>query len=143
MGMTKPPKTKQERLSYMNHYTKLAWCLKREILKFGEKICAGIGRPEKKLVISLLYGIAESGSCHLSKIGRALRERIKLKKTIERLSRGLRDFSREEQQQLLDNYTQTVKSHADNWTVFVIDLSDVTKPYSHALEGPGRQHGRA
>lgn len=135
MESTKTHETKQERLFYMNHYTKLAWCLKREILNYSQKICKGVGRPEQKLVIGLLYGIAESGSCHLSKIGRALKERITLKKTIERLSRGLRDFSEDEQQKMLNNYTNTVKKHVNERTVFVIDGSDVTKPYSEKLEG--------
>ena len=119
----------------MNHYTKLAWCLKREFLKFSKKICKGIGRPEEKLISNMLYGIAENGSCHLSEIGRALKEKITLKKTIERLSRGLRDFSIREQQMILDNYTQTVKSYVDERTVYVIDNSDVTKPHSEKLEG--------
>jgi len=118
----------------MNHYTKLAWCLKREIFNFTKKVCKGIARPEEKLVNGLLYGIAESGSCHLSKIGRALKEKINLKKTIERLSRGLQDFSANEQQKLLDNYMEIVKSHVDKRTVFVIDDSDVTKPYSKKME---------
>ena len=131
----KPHETKQERLFSMNHYTRLAWCLKREIFNFSKKLCEGLGRPEHKLVSSLLYGISESGSCHLSKIGRALKEQISLKKTIERLSRGLRDFSANEQQQMLNNYTNTVKKHVDERTVFVIDGSDVTKPYSEKLEG--------
>ena len=64
-----------------------------------KKVCKGIARLEQKLVSNLLYGIAESGSCHLSKIGQALKEKITLKKTIERLSRGLRDFSAEDQKQ--------------------------------------------
>ena len=119
----------------MNHYTKLAWVLKREICTFSKKICKRIGRPEEKLVSSLLYGIAESGSCHLSKISRALKERITLKKTIERLSRGLRGFSAEDQQLLLDDYAQTVKSQVNERTVYVLDGSDVTKPYSEKLEG--------
>jgi len=118
----------------MNYYTKLAWCLKREIFNFTKKVCKDIAKPEEKLVANLLYGIAESGSCHLSKIGRALKEKISLKKTIERLSRGLQTFSTVEQQKLLDNYTETVKLHVDRRTVFVIDDSDVTKPYSEKME---------
>ena len=119
----------------MNQYTKLAWVLKREIFKFSKKICKGIGRPEEKLVTNLIYGIAESGSCHLSKISRTLKEKTLLKKVIERLSRGLRDFSAVEQQKLLDNYTQTIKSYVNDRTVFVIDGSDTVKPYSEKLEG--------
>ena len=119
----------------MNHYTKLAWCLKREILSFSKKICKGLCRPEEKLVSSLLFGIAESGSCHLSKMGRALKEQITLKKTIERLSRGLKYFTTKEQDKILDNYTSSVKEHVNNQTVFVIDGSDVTKPCSEKMEG--------
>ena len=112
----------------MNHYTKLTWCLKREIFRFSEKVSQNIGKPEQKLVTNLLYGIAESGSCHLSKISRALKEKISLKKTIERLSRGLNDFSKGEQQKLLDNYTQMTKPHIDNRTIFIVDDSDVSLP---------------
>ena len=119
----------------MNQYTKLTWVLKREIFKFSKKICRGIGKPEEKLVTNLIYGIAESGSCHLSKISRTLKEKTLLKKVIERLSRGLRDFSAVEQQRLLDNYTQTIKSYVNDRTVFVIDGSDTVKPYSEKLEG--------
>ena len=131
----KTTNTKQERLFCMNDYTKFAWVMKREIFKFSKNICKGIGKPEEKLVINLLYGMAESGSCHLSKIARALKERILPKKVIERLSRGLRDFSTQEQQVLLDNYTQTVKKYTDKRTVFVVDGSDAVKPYSEKLEG--------
>jgi len=128
-------KPHKERLFYMNHYTKLAWRLKREIFNFSKKICTGLKRPEDKLISNLLYGIAESGSCHLSKIGRALKEPILLKKTIERLSRGLRDFTVEDRQKLIDNYNQSIRKSIDNRTVYVIDLSDVIKPYSEKLEG--------
>jgi hypothetical protein len=71
----------------------------------------------------------------LSKISRALKESIYLKKTIERLSRGLRDFSEEDRQRLQDNYTTAIRENIDNRTIYVIDGSDVTKPYSEHLEG--------
>ena len=119
----------------MNQYTKLAGLLKREILHFSKKICKGIGKPEQRLVSNLLYGIAESGSCHLSKISRALKEQISLKKTIERLSRGLRDFSEEDSQCLLDNQAQMLKAETNDHTVYIVDGSDVTKPHSEKLEG--------
>jgi len=71
----------------------------------------------------------------LSKISRALKETILLKKTIERLSRGLRDFGADDAQKLLDNHTDIVREYVDTRTVYVIDGSDVTKPYSEHLEG--------
>ena len=118
----------------MNQYTKLIWRVKREILHFSEKICVGVKKPVQKLVSNLLYGILESGSCHLSKISRALKEDISLKKTIERLSCGLRGFSAKDAEQLLKNHVQMVRTETDGRTIYVVDGSDVTKPHSEKLE---------
>jgi hypothetical protein len=127
----------------MINYTKLSYLVKREILNFSEKICKGLKKPESKLICSMLYGVSESGSCHLSQIGRALKERISLKKTIERLSRGLSDFSEYDQRKLLDNNAQIVGKY--------INENDIrhrrfgfTKPSSIALEcltGYATQYG--
>jgi hypothetical protein len=119
----------------MNNYTKLSYLCKREILNFSKKICKGLKKPEFKLITNMLYGISESGSCHLSKISRALKEDITLKKTIERLSQGLTGFS--DNTELLNNYAAIVKEYIDDKTIFVIDGSDVTKPCSNSLENLG------
>jgi hypothetical protein len=86
----------------MINYNKLSYLLKREILNFSKKICKGIKKPEYKLICDIFYGLSESQSCHLSKIARALKEKITLMKTIERLSNGLYSF--EFSKQLTDNY---------------------------------------
>ena len=119
----------------MFNYSRLVYLLKREIFNFSKKICKGVKKPKFKLVFNLIYGISESGSCHLSKISRALKENITLKKTIERLSRGLDSFN--DNQLLLDNYTKIVKKYIDDNSIFIVDGSDVTKPCSKTLEGLG------
>ena len=50
-------------------------------------------QPKYKLVFQMLYGMLESQSVHLSDISRALKEKITLKKTIDRLSRNLNCFN--------------------------------------------------
>ena len=117
----------------MIDYTKLAWVLKRKIFNFSKNICKGLKRPEEKLICYLLYGIAESGSCHLSKIGRALKEKITLKKTIDRLSVGLRDFKKEDAQKLQDNYNESIRKNVDDRTVYVIDF-DALLYYEYFLK---------
>ena len=117
----------------MINYSRLGYLLKRGILNFSEKVCKGLKKPIFKLICNMLYGISESGSCHLSKISRALKEDITLKKTIERLSRGLDNFS--DGEVLLNNYNNIVKPFVDNRTIFIVDGSDVTKPCSKVLEG--------
>ena len=80
----------------------------------------------------MLYGLAESQSVHLSNISRAL------KKTIERLSKNLNCFN--ENEIVMENYTQTISEYIDNHTIFPIDLSDVLKPCSYTLEALGKVH---
>ena len=60
---------------------------------------------------NMLYGLSESHSCHLSKISRALKEKISLKKTIERLFGGFLNFSSVEC--LTVNYINTIKRDID------------------------------
>lgn len=117
----------------MFNYSILGYRLKREILNFSKKVCKGLKKPKYKLICNMLYGISESGSCHLSKISRALKEDITLKKTIDRLSRGLDNFA--DDKELLNNYINAVKPFVDDRTIFVVDGSDIAKPSSKVLEG--------
>ena len=93
----------------MINYSRLSYQLKREIKKFTDKISKGLSRPKYKLIFQMLYGMLESQSTHLSSISRALKEDITLKKTIDRLSRGLRTFN--ENGLVMENYLNTVKSN--------------------------------
>jgi hypothetical protein len=74
-----------------------------------------------------------SQSCHLSKIARALDESIKLRKTIDRLSRNLSEFL--DGAKLLNNYLHRIKNCFTCRTILIVDDSDVTKPCSSKLEG--------
>jgi len=115
------------------NYSRMAYLCKREIMVFCEKLGKGLKRPSYKLLCNMLYGLMESQSCHLTKIGRALKEKITLKKTVERLSEGLGRFA--EGSRLRNNYVETVKSVVGTNTLWIVDGSDVTKPCSRALEG--------
>ena len=119
----------------MNNYSILSSNIKREIIRFCEKISNGLTRPDFKFVSQMIYGMMSSQSCHLSKIGRSLNEPIKLKKTIERLSRNLSEFT--EGTRLLENYIKKVKNYITEKSILVIDDGDITKPCSYKLEGLG------
>ena len=117
----------------MNDYSTLGYQCKREIQIYSEKLGKGMKRPEKKLLCQMLFGLMESQNCQVTKIARALKERITLKKTVERISKGLAGFG--EGSRLMENYVQAVKPTVGKNTLLVIDESDVTKPCSRALEG--------
>ena len=119
----------------MNKYSTLVSNLKRGILRFSEKISDGLTRPEFKFISQMIYGLLASQSCHLSKIGRALDEKISLKKTIDRLSRNLNEFTGGAR--LLHNYVCKVKKLFCDRTILIFDDSDITKPQSPKMEGIG------
>ena len=116
----------------MINFNILTHNLKRGFLKFSEKVTKNLSRPDFKFTSQMIYGILKSQSCHLSKIGRALNEDIKLKKTIDRLSRNLNDF--EQGDILLDNYLETVKNQINDKTILIVDGSDITKTYTTKME---------
>jgi len=116
----------------MFNYNTLGSNLKRGILRFSEKICFGLSRPDFKFVSQMIYGILSSKSCHLSKIARTLDESAKPKKTINRLSLNLSEFT--EGVKLFDSYISRIKSCISKYTILIVDDSDITKPCARAME---------
>ena len=117
----------------MTNFNTLTHNLKRGFLKFSEKVTKNLTRTDFKFTSQMIYGIFHSQSCHLSKISRALNEDITLKKTIDRLSRNLNEFS--ESDTLIENYLQTVKKQVNDKTILIVDGSDITQTSSTKMEG--------
>lgn len=115
-----------------NYYNTLNHNLKRGILKFSEKISKNLSRPEFKFVSQMIFGMLSSQSCMLSEIGRRLGETATLKKTIDRLSRNLKEFNNAEK--LFENYLHSVKSQINKNTILIVDGSDITKKYTTKSE---------
>lgn len=117
----------------MINYNRLGYEIKRDLTNFSTKISKNLKRPQQKFVHQMLYGILAGNKVHLSEIARSLKEDIKLKKTIERLSRNLNSF--EEKRPVMQDYLSLVKQHVkDDYAVIVIDNSDIAKPASRKLE---------
>ena len=116
----------------MNNHSILSSNVKRGLVRFSERICKGMTRPEYKFVAQMVYGVLSAQSCHLSKIGRALNEKSSLKKTIDRLSRNLNCFS--ERERLIENYMEKVKGGVSDKTLLLFDGSDIAKACSPTME---------
>ena len=117
----------------MINYNRLCYEIKRDLTNFSAKISKGLKCPQQKFVHQMLYGILAGNKVHLSEIARSLKEDIKLKKTIERLSRNLHSF--EEKQPVMRDYLTLVKQYVkEDYAVIVIDNSDIAKPASRKLE---------
>ena len=117
----------------MINYNRLGYEIKRDLTNFCMKISKSLKRPQKKFVHQMIYGILAGNKVHLSEIARSLKEDIKLKKTIDRLSRNLNDF--EDEQLIMQDYISLVKQHVkDDYAIIIIDNSDIAKPASRKLE---------
>ncbi len=120
----------------MINYTKLIYQLKRKLSTFSNKITKNLSKPKSKFVFQVLYGLLESQTVLLSEIARSLKEDITLKKVIDRLSRNFKNFKNE--QKVMDNYINSIKSCIDEDTIFCCDKSDIVKPASKKLEALDR-----
>jgi hypothetical protein len=71
-------------------------------ITLGNGLKRDFNKPTKKFISDMVFGISASKSCRLTGIGRALKEDISIKKTVERLGRNLSHFSGA--QTLMQNY---------------------------------------
>ncbi len=106
------------------------------MVRFSGELSAGLLKVTRRFVAEMIFGIQARGSVRLTEVGRALGERISLKKTEERLSRqlGRRDLERRLQRRLIEQASGRIEDD----TLLVLDLSDVTKKYAEKMENLGR-----
>lgn len=77
---------------------------KRESLNFSNKLSEGCTKPIKKFCDDMIYGIFARKDVRLTEIARALKEKIKLCNTVDRLSNNLTNISEEQVQIIKENY---------------------------------------
>ena len=117
----------------MANYNRSSGEIKRSIYNFSNRITSGIKKTQKTFIFQMLYGLSEGNLCHLSEIARRLKEKITLKKTIERLSRNLQQF--DDQANIWANYMDSVKEHTKEASILLIDNSEFVKPCSEHMQG--------
>ena len=108
--------------------------MKREIIRFSEKISASLVRPERKFLADMLYGMLASRSCLLSEIAHALQEDTRKINTVDRLSRHL---ARGTPQAAVAAYLKLARRMLPSEPTIYIDDSDVIKPEGYHFESLG------
>jgi hypothetical protein len=120
------------------HYAKTAQKLREQILRFSGELSAGLPKPARRFIAEMVYGIQARQSVRLTEIGRALEERIPLRKTQYRLCRQL------QRQGLWERLTTTLcrmaASRIQELTLLILDLSDLSKKYAKRMEYLARVH---
>lgn len=114
------------------YFARTAQKLREQMVRFSGELSTGLPKVTRRFVAEMVFGIQARGSVRLTEVGRALSERISLKKTEERLSRqlGRRGLDREIQRRLIEQAAPRIEDD----TLLVMDLSDVTKKYAEKME---------
>ena len=114
------------------YFARTAQKLREQMVRFSGELSAGLPKVSRRFVAEMVFGIQARGSVRLTEVGRALGERISLKKTEERLSRqlGRKRLDREIQRRLIEHAAPRIEDD----TLLVLDLSDVTKKYAEKME---------
>jgi hypothetical protein len=119
----------------MIDYNTLGNNMKARLLNYTRRISKDFSKPTQKFISDVVFGMIAAKSCKITDIGRALKESIAIKKTVERIGRNLSDFSKREA--LMSNYLASVKKSIGPDTMLLIDGSDVAKACSPKMEAIG------
>jgi hypothetical protein len=119
----------------MYDFTTETYAAKREILTYADKLSEGHGRPDRKFIADMTYGLIASGSVLLSDIADVLKEDIGKGDTIDRLSRHLKKGL---PRGCRRNHALAIRDDIPGNPVILLDDSDVIKPSGKKFERLGR-----
>jgi hypothetical protein len=114
------------------YYAKTAQKIREQILRFSGELSFGLPKPARRFVAEMIYGIQARQSVRLTEIGRALEERIPLRKTEYRLCRQLKRTGLWER--LTQRLCRMAASRIEESTLLILDLTDISKKYARRME---------
>lgn len=118
----------------MSNSTTETYQAKREILTYAKKLSEGANLTQQKFISDMIYGMIASESVLLSDISDSLKEPIKKKNVIERLSNNLQ---KPLSVTIHENYIKNVTSEIPTDPVILLDDSDIIKPKGKKFESLG------
>lgn len=110
--------------------------LQAQINEFSGKLSPHFSKPIRRFVEQMIYGILLSQDVKLSQIVRALEEKIKFKKTEDRLSVNLNREGLAEG--LIKQIVRTGSRRVHQDTLLIVDTSDLRKNYAKKMEYLGK-----
>jgi hypothetical protein len=116
--------------------TQLSGKIQVKFNQFVQNYATEFNRPLQKFVRQLLFGILKSGAVQLNAIGRALQEKLALKKTTKRLSSHLSKSNLWEF--IIKNNLRRQRSYLKQCQYMILDLSDIQKEYAEKMVGLAR-----
>ena len=116
----------------MEDFNRIRGKIKGQIKRFSGMLVKDFPKPDQKFITEVIYGIQASKDVKLSNIGRALKEKISLKKTEDRLSYNIskEDISHKINERI--SFLSSKRMHDE--MVLSLDIGDVRKYYAKAME---------
>lgn len=109
-----------------------------KLSEFSKKASEGCSKPVQKFFKDILFGLCATGSPSIHNIAKLLQDKTSTKKTSERLYRHLR---RDDIDKLIEDVlTGMLKPMVKKDTLFIVDESDIEKPYAKKMEGCQKVH---
>jgi hypothetical protein len=114
-------------------FLKFTQPVQTKLHQFCAPFTGPFSRPVRKFIQQMIFGILKSGSVQLNSIGRALQEKIALKKVTQRLSAHLDKAGLSHEINAATLETQA--SHLRQCRFVIFDLSDIAKKYAQKMAG--------
>lgn len=119
----------------MSNFTTLFQQIIRIIQRFIDELLPHLNKPTRDFYLDMIFGILKSSSLVLNDIAHSLNEETTLKQINERLYLNL---SKGENNQTKRNYINKCLTYLNpNHYIFIVDDSDIIKPYGRAFESLG------
>lgn len=106
--------------------------------QFSKKQGQDFSLPQQKFMRQIQFGILKSGNIQLNEIGRALQEKISLKKTTKRLGYHLGTTGL--WYQITEASLDVQHSYLEQCKYLILDLSDIQKEYAEQMDGLAMVH---
>ena len=100
---------------------------------FSKKAAEGLSKPKQKFIKDMLMGLCGTGSPSVHNIAKFIQDNVSTKSSSERLYRNLRDDDYVEH--IGKTLLQLAKPYITDETIFIVDESDIEKPYAKKMEG--------
>jgi hypothetical protein len=105
---------------------------------FSNRVSKGYHKPVRNFFKEMLIVICGTGEPSLHNMAKFIQDNTSTKKTSERLYRNIR---RENLAEDIENtLTELIRPQVTNDTLFIVDDSDIAKPYAKCMEGCAKVH---
>jgi len=105
---------------------------------FSKRVSEGYHKPVRDFFKDMLMGLCGTGEPSIHNIAKFIQDNTSTKKTSERLYRNIRRDNLAED--IEHTLTDLIRPQVKDDTIFIVDDSDIAKPYARAMEGCGKVH---